>query len=148
MKKTRVQWMFVALMAGMLLMATSCEAQPNSKSATTDIAAPPGVQMLTPEAAEAKIAQDPNLQVLDVRTPEEIADGVIEGAMNINWFDANFAAKATQALDKGRPVLVYCKLGGRSAKAADVLIAQGFASVFNLDGGITRWEAENHPLQK
>ncbi|MBU2947583.1 rhodanese-like domain-containing protein [Zobellia uliginosa] len=72
--------------------------------------------------------------LVDVRTPQEFIDGHLDNAVNINWFDANFI-KSFDTIDKSRPVYVYCKMGGRSAKAAHVLDSLGYSMVVNLEGG-------------
>ena len=78
--------------------------------------------------------------LLDVRTPEEFEEGHLDQAVNINWFDTDFA-KQTQSLDKEKPIYVYCKLGGRSAKAAKVLDSLGFKNVVDLTGGYDAFKA-------
>lgn len=77
--------------------------------------------------------------ILDVRTPEEWAEGTIKDAVKMNYHDNNFAEQV-EGLDKTAPVYVYCKRGGRSSSAADVLKEKGFTKVYNLDGGITAWQ--------
>lgn len=76
--------------------------------------------------------------ILDVRTPEEVAEGHLANATVININDTDFEARINE-LDKTKPVYVYCKAGGRSARAADILKTNGFGKVVNLDGGITAW---------
>ena len=76
--------------------------------------------------------------IIDVRTPEEWAEGTIANAKKINFYDEDFASQI-DIIDKTNPVFVYCKLGGRSSSAADVLKEKGFSKVYNLDGGITAW---------
>lgn len=76
--------------------------------------------------------------VLDVRTPEEWAEGTISKAKKINYYSDNFASDI-EGLNKDEPVFVYCKSGGRSANAAEVLEEKGFTKIYNLDGGITAW---------
>lgn len=72
--------------------------------------------------------------LIDVRTPEEYAEGHLENAKNINWYDADFAEQF-KSMDKGKTVYVYCKVGGRSAKAQEKLKSLGFENVVNLEGG-------------
>jgi len=72
--------------------------------------------------------------LVDVRTPEEYADGHLEGALNIDWFSPDFASK-WEGIDKGQTVYVYCKVGGRSAKAAQMLDSLGYSHVVDLTGG-------------
>lgn len=87
-----------------------------------------------------KIKATPNAQILDVRTPEEYATGHIENSDNVNWLSDSFVLR-TDKYDKTKPVFVYCKIGGRSAKAAEKLAELGFKTIYNLDGGMLKWEA-------
>lgn len=90
-----------------------------------------------------KLKSTENPQLLDVRTPEEYSTGHIGNAVNMNWNDDNFVTNADK-LDKSKPVFVYCKVGGRSAQAADKLAGMGFTEIYNLDGGIMKWNATNN----
>ena len=87
-----------------------------------------------------QIMATPKAQIIDVRTPEEFESGHIDNAKNINWFDKNFENEVA-SLDKTKPVFVYCKVGGRSAKAADKLSQLGFTEIYDLDGGYLKWES-------
>ena len=73
--------------------------------------------------------------LVDVRTPEEYGDGHLDNAVNINWYDPDFVKKF-EAIDKNSPIYLYCKMGGRSMKAAKTLDALGY-DVTNLEGGYT-----------
>lgn len=85
--------------------------------------------------------------ILDVRTPEEWAEGTISKAEKINFYDDNFATDI-EKLNKEEPIFVYCKSGGRSANAAETLKEKGFNKIYNLDGGITAWiEAGNETVK-
>lgn len=77
--------------------------------------------------------------ILDVRTPEEFANGSIPEAVNINFYDDNFKNKL-QELDTTQAVYVYCAKGGRSSKSMKMLADMGFNRVYNLSGGYTAWE--------
>ena len=90
---------------------------------------------------------DKSVQLVDVRTPEEYADGHLHGAANIDIFNDNFLPTALKTLDKSRPVAVYCRSGKRSADAADRLAANGYR-VTNLEGGILAWTAAHRPVEK
>jgi len=72
--------------------------------------------------------------LVDVRTPEEFGEGHLEGALNIDWFSPDFDAQ-WGSVDKDKTVYVYCKVGGRSAKAQEKLKAMGYSHVVNLTGG-------------
>jgi rhodanese-related sulfurtransferase len=80
--------------------------------------------------------------LVDVRTPEEFQEGHLENALNINWFDDDFAEQFKD-LDKRKTIYVYCKVGGRSAKAQERLKALGFKSVVNLTGGYDAYKQQN-----
>jgi thioredoxin len=81
---------------------------------------------------------------LDVRTPEEIAQGQIPNASSINLYDPEFEKKIN-LMQKDKDIYVYCKAGGRSAQAAEILSKNGFKHVYNLDGGFMAWERNNFP---
>ena len=66
-----------------------------------------GVQVLKPEQFKTKMQELKNEIVLDVRAPKELAQGKIENAININFFDETFDAQIAK-LDKTKPVMVYC----------------------------------------
>ncbi len=85
-------------------------------------------------------ASNQDIQIVDVRTPEETSYGVIEGATLIDFYDKQFQAKLNE-LDKTKPVVVYCAVGGRSAKAAQIFAKEGFNTVYDLKGGYRAWKA-------
>ena len=76
--------------------------------------------------------------VLDVRTPGEVAQGVIPDAFVIDISQSGFEEKI-QSLPKDKEIYVYCAVGGRSRQAAEILAANGFPKVYNLSGGIVEW---------
>jgi len=86
-----------------------------------------------------KLMNDKNSQILDVRTANEVAQGKIQGSLNIDYFKADFMEIAKSKLDKNKPILVYCAAGGRSASAAKDLKKAGFKSVYDLEGGYDNW---------
>jgi thioredoxin len=87
-----------------------------------------------------KIRSTPTGQILDVRTPKEYADQHLDNALNIDWNGDDFEGKV-QKLDKTKPVFVYCMAGARSKSAANKLHELGFKEIYNLDGGILKWNA-------
>lgn len=88
-----------------------------------------------------------SVQLVDVRTPKEYAEGHIVGAVNINVKDSAFLTVALSRLDKERPCAVYCRSGKRSALAASLLAKRGFA-VTNLLGGIIAWSEARKKIVK
>lgn len=83
-----------------------------------------------------------NVMLVDVRTPEEYSAAHIDNALNINWYDKNFA-KQFELINKNKTIYVYCKKGGRSLKAQEKLISLGFVKVINLEGGYDAWKTED-----
>lgn len=92
----------------------------------------------------ADLTKNNNIIILDVRTPQEIANGFIEGASFANVMAPGFEDK-TNLMNKEATILVYCKSGGRSSKAAKILEAQGFKNIYNLNGGMGAWESDDMP---
>ncbi len=90
---------------------------------------------------EEKIRSIKNLQLIDVRSPEEYAVEHLENAKNINWNGDDFVSNV-EKLDKSKPIFVYCKVGGRSIQAANKLSELGFTEIYNLDGGIMKWKGK------
>lgn len=80
------------------------------------------------------------VQLVDVRTPAEFAEGHIPGAVNMDVNGAEFDTQIA-TLDAERPVALYCRSGRRSKLAADKVAKAGF-EVVELDGGILSWEGE------
>lgn len=106
----------------------SCNAQQDYKTITT-------IEL-------KELLQKEKIQLVDVRTPKEIALGSIESAIFINYFDEDFTEKASKQLDKSKPVYLYCRSGNRSGKASKLLKDKGF-DVTNVLGGYKQWKKEN-----
>ena len=102
------------------------------------------VQTLDVKTYAEKLKNTEKPQLLDVRTPEEFGVEHLENADNVNINSADFESKAAK-YDKSKPIFVYCKVGGRSAQAADKLVAMGFTEVYNLEGGIMKWTTAGMP---
>lgn len=78
--------------------------------------------------------------IIDVRTADEVAEGIIPGATI--FADVNDAAFNTKiaTLDTSKLYIVYCRSGARSNKAADIMLSKGFKNVYNLSGGVLNWK--------
>jgi rhodanese-related sulfurtransferase len=98
------------------------------------------IKTIDSKAFFEKIKTTKKAQILDVRTPEEYSSEHIDNAKNVNWLADDFTVNAAQ-YDKSKPVFVYCKSGGRSQKAASKLAELGFTTVYELEGGILKWNA-------
>ena len=92
------------------------------------------------EAAAAK----PEVAVIDVRTPEEYAEGHLPWASNVDWKSPDFLQQVEAAYPKQAPLAVYCRSGRRSAEAAEALTNGGY-TVSNLQGGYLAWTAAGKP---
>ena len=100
---------------------------------------------MTVDEFEQKLKTTENPQLVDVRTPEEYAEGRLQGAKNIDWNGDDFESEI-QKLDKTKPTFVYCLSGGRSSAAADKMRESGFKEVYEMKGGIRAWRNGNKPL--
>lgn len=112
-------------------------------AAAVPFARPPMID-LTPEEVAARLAAG-NVRLIDVRTPEEVAEGMIPGAEHIplDQFDP-----ARLGPPDGREVVLYCRSGRRSALAGEKLAEATGAPVEHLAGGILAWEEAGQPLEK
>lgn len=97
-------------------------------------------ESIAPLAFAEKINATQNPQILDVRTPQEFESQHIDKAENVNWNSDDFTSKASK-YDKTKPVYVYCMSGGRSKQAAAKLQELGFQNIYELQGGIMKWNA-------
>lgn len=88
--------------------------------------------------AKELVQSTPNLKILDVRTPEEYAEGHLDRALNINFRDPNFENQI-KALQKEDTYLVYCKSGGRSAKAVELMKELKFTQVSDMTDGYSSY---------
>ena len=80
-----------------------------------------------------------NTQLIDVRTPEEYDAGHIDNAVNYNIINRDTFLIQVQKLNKNQPVYLYCKMGGRSNRAANLLLEEGFKKIFDYSGGYNDW---------
>ena len=81
-----------------------------------------------------KYKNNPDAVVIDVRTPDEFSGGHIDGAVNIDYYAADFKA-SLDALDKSKIYLIYCRSGNRSGRTLSIMQDMNFSKVYNLNGG-------------
>ena len=93
----------------------------------------------------SQVVTEPGVVTLDVRTPQEFAEGHIAGAINIDAEAADFEAQLG-TLDKGTHYAIYCRSGNRSGVASAKMADLGFTKVTNLDGGVIDWTAAGGQL--
>ena len=94
------------------------------------------ISLISPEKLNEELG---SIQLIDVRTPEEFAEGHLENAKNMNYYDDDFKQQLS-VLDKNQKVYVYCKKGGRSSSAAELLSEMGFTEIYDLEGGMDNWK--------
>lgn len=87
-----------------------------------------------------KLQEDTNAVVLDVRTADECIDGIIPNAVNIDIYKGQGFIYQLEELYKTKNYYVYCKAGGRSAQACNIMNQMGFNVTYNLIGGFSEWD--------
>ncbi|MFC2110186.1 rhodanese-like domain-containing protein [Bacteroidota bacterium] len=93
------------------------------------------------------IINNENGVLIDVRTPNEISQGYIKGAVFIDFYDKNFESNVLK-IAKDKEIFLYCRSGGRSGNAAKILVKNGYEKVYNLSGGFNAWSANKLPIAK
>jgi thioredoxin 1 len=103
----------------------------------------PGASLPAADFAD-RVKHLPGAPVVDVRTPGEFANGHLAAALNYDWNGGQFDSQVA-ALDKSKPVFVYCMSGKRSAAAAARMRTLGFREVYEMQGGMIAWRAAGLP---
>ena len=113
-------------------------------------AADKGAHEASIDEVEAMIKENKGVVVLDVRTREEYTgDGHLPGANLVDFLDDGFSKNVEQlGLDKSKPVIVYCAVGGRAKRAADKMVALGFKDVILPKGSFNAWRAAGKKIEK
>ncbi len=104
------------------------------------------VELITVEEMDSLLKLG-EVKLIDVRTPQEFAQGHIESAINIDFRNENFEELIAK-VDKTKPVAVYCGKGGRSGKCSSFMKKAGFTKIYDLDGGITEWKFNGKKVVK
>ena len=137
MKRQRPAAIAVLLLLVVGIMATGGCAGKTVETDTTQV-----IEDISAQEAFDVIQENqgnPNFVIVDVRTPEEFADGHIENAINIDVSSGAFQNEIDQ-LDKNKPYLIYCRSGNRSRRALNVMTELGFREIYHLTVGIVGWE--------
>ena len=90
---------------------------------------------------------NPDFVVIDVRTPEEFADGYIDNAINIDFRSDDFENEISK-LDKSKTYLVYCHVDSVAIQGAQKLIDAGFENVYRLEGNYGAWVDAGYPIEQ
>jgi rhodanese-related sulfurtransferase len=90
----------------------------------------------------AQLEQDENAVILDVRTEGECNEGIIPNAIAIDIYKGQGFIYQIDELDKSKNYYVYCRSGGRSEQACNLMYQMGFENTYNLVGGMMQWQGE------
>ncbi len=131
----QMKHVFTILSIALLLCFSSCDKDQDKGEIT----------LVTAEEMQ-KLLDQKDVQLVDVRTPEEYKSGNIPGAQNIDFNSPTFDEDISK-LDKTKPVILYCKAGGRSAKCSQKLRKAGFIKIYELEGGITQWKFDDFEIE-
>ena len=142
------KYLIIMLFAASVSLACSCNSSTSQAQAeATELQDDLITRNVSVNEFQQLIEEKNNAILLDVRTPNEVAQGIIENANKIDFYDENFKAKLDE-LDKSKPVLVYCRSGRRSAIAMSTMRELGFKEVYNLQSGIIGWAEAGLELSK
>lgn len=110
-----------------ILFFTSCKSKQESNQNEESF------KNLTVEEVIILLEANPDIIVIDVRTPDEIAQtGAIENSINIDFKASDFKEKIS-ALDKDKEYILFCKSGNRSGQASKIMAVMGFSNINNLN---------------
>jgi rhodanese-related sulfurtransferase len=107
-------------------------------------AAGESIQTVSHEEAQLLLDSD-QVQLVDVRREEQYNQRQIAGAVNIDLEDESFN-KILDTMDRDQPLLIYCNQGTKSERCAKILQEKGFQKIYDLDGGLTKWEASGRKV--
>ncbi|MDW7690995.1 rhodanese-like domain-containing protein [Flammeovirgaceae bacterium SG7u.111] len=93
---------------------------------------------LDAESFAKKLHSTPDAQLVDLRTPGEVAQGTLKNCEVIDYTQPDFRENL-KMLDKDKPVFIYCAVGGRSNQSMSIFHEMGFKEVYDLKGGIKAW---------
>ena len=105
------------------------------------------VEILEPQAFIERVKADTSAIILDVRQPEEFAEGHLAQAINLDWLNQTVFINGLAKLNKQKTYYIYCRSGRRSQAAAGKLKAEGF-QVVDLKGGYLHWVEVGMPVVK
>ena len=101
------------------------------------------IQELEVSELAALLEQPESCVLIDVRTPGEIAAGIIPGA---DAMPLTVVPLRMQDIPRDKQVVIYCRTGARSAQACMYLSQYGFTNIYNLRGGIVTWAQSGLPI--
>ena len=146
MKKSKIFLAAAIIFANLTFSATTALAENNTQN---NLATTENIYSTDVSVAEAvDLIKNKNAVIIDVRTPEEFAESHLPEANNFPVDTLSQNIETIKKLQRDKPLLVYCRSGKRSARAAEKLKNLGVNSLYNLKGGIKAWSDANNPLVK
>lgn len=100
------------------------------------------MQNISQDEWARQIKEEENAEILDVRTDEEVEEGMIPNARHIDIHKGQGFIDEVEKLDKSKKHYVYCRSGARSGQACQIMDSLGFEDTYNLEGGFMNWEGE------
>lgn len=101
------------------------------------------IKQVMPHQVNALQESEPELSILDIRTPHEFAAGHLPGSINIDFYSKTFKQQL-DSLNKERPYLVLCRSGNRSGQAMQIFKDLGFQNIYELKDGYASWEKQSN----
>ena len=140
MQKSSIPYLIFCLflLAGCSQSSADAQTDTKTENPAQEVAAKPIYDVIDIPAFKAKIEAG-NVKLVDVRRPAEFAAGHIEGAVNINVLAEDFKAKMQEYVQPDETLLLYCKSGKRSGKAARQMQDLGYNIIYDLKGGYMAW---------
>jgi phage shock protein E len=135
-RTTRATRRAAGLAAALALVLAGCEAATADDVPEQDPAASPAateVVDLSPAETAVFLEQSPDAVVIDVRTPEEVAQGALAEATFIDLQGPDFRGRIAE-LDRDATYVLYCRTGNRSGQAAEIMRELGFEALYNAGG--------------
>ena len=142
--------LMMLVIAGALVIGVGLTGACAGQETITPKASAQVIEDITPQEALTLIQKNqnnPDFVIIDVRRPEELADGYIENATNIDFYGDTFRDEL-DGLDKSKTYLIYCRSGVRSGKTLNIMAELNFEEVYNTLGGIIAWNTEKLPTVK
>ncbi len=149
---SRVYLVLIALIFGSCVESEKTYRAASSKGITKEASTkkvliskdltPGEIQKLTNSNSSGK-----DFKIIDVRTNGEFSKGHLKNAVLLNMYSPGFYKKLS-ALPRHKPYIIYCAVGGRSAVVKKLMKTLDFNEVYNMLGGIQRWDREGFPLVK
>jgi rhodanese-related sulfurtransferase len=115
-------------------------------TAAVKVFAQSGNQDLTVQEFQSKMTATPGAVLLDLRTPDETAKGIIPSAKQLDYFKKDFESEVAR-LDKSKTYFLYCAAGGRSGETAALMTRLGFKNIYNLKDGFEAWKKAKMPIE-